>query len=72
VTCWELLAAEYILCRDDRVFAPDWSRRVAAQRLGVTARELPGGHSPFLARLLARPALLADELLAAAAAHGLG
>jgi len=34
---------------------------------GVTARELPGGHSPFLAC----PALLADELLAAAAANGL-
>jgi pimeloyl-ACP methyl ester carboxylesterase len=65
---WPGVPAEYILCRDDRVFAPDWSRRVAAERLGVTARELPGGHSPFLAR----PALLADELLAAAAAHGLG
>jgi hypothetical protein len=34
---------------------------------GFRAREQPGGHSPFLAR----PALLADELLAAAKAHGL-
>ena len=67
LTSWPGVPAEYILCRDDRVFAPDWSRRVAADRLGVTARELPGGHSPFLAR----PALLADELLTAAAAHGL-
>ena len=67
LTSWPGAPAEYILCAGDRVFAPGWSRRVAAQRLGVTARELPGGHSPFLAR----PALLADELLAAATAHGL-
>ncbi len=67
LTAWPDVPAEYILGREDRVFAPDWSRRVAAQRLGVTARELPGGHSPFLAR----PAALADELLDAAAAHGL-
>ena len=67
LTAWPDVPAEYILGREDRVFAADWSRRVAAQRLGVTARELPGGHSPFLAR----PADLAGELLNAAAAHGL-
>ncbi len=67
LTAWPDVPAEYILGQEDRVFAPDWSRRVAVHRLGVTARELPGGHSPFLAR----PAQLADELLAAAAAHGL-
>jgi hypothetical protein len=42
-------------------------RREKLPCLGVKPRELPGGHSPFLAR----PAALADELLAAAAAHGL-
>lgn len=51
----------------DRVISPAWSRHTARQRLGVTARELPGGHSPFLAQ----PAALADELLSAVAAHGL-
>jgi pimeloyl-ACP methyl ester carboxylesterase len=48
--------------------SPAWSRLAARQRLGVTARELDGGHSPFLAR----PAVLADELLLVARAHALG
>lgn len=65
---WPGVPAEYILCREDRMVLPDWSRRIARQRLGVTARELDGGHSPFLAR----PAALADELLSAARAHALG
>jgi pimeloyl-ACP methyl ester carboxylesterase len=64
---WPDTPVEYILGQEDRVISPDWSRHTARQRLGVTARELPGGHSPFLAR----PAALADELLSAAAAHGL-
>lgn len=67
LAAWPRVPAEYILGREDRVVSPAWSRHVAPQRLGVKARELPGGHSPFLAR----PAALADELLAAAAAHGL-
>ena len=37
---------------------PAWSRRTAAERLGVTPIELPGGHTPSLAR----PAALADAL----------
>jgi pimeloyl-ACP methyl ester carboxylesterase len=67
LTTWPSVPAEYILCREDRVISPAWSRHVVPQRLAVKAREFPGGHSPFLAR----PAALADELLAAAAAHGL-
>ena len=47
-----------ILGRDERVVSPDWSRRVARSRLGVEPVELPGGHSPFLAR----PAELANLL----------
>ena len=42
-------------------------RAVRALLMDPRERELPGGHSPFLAR----PAELADELLAAAAARGL-
>jgi pimeloyl-ACP methyl ester carboxylesterase len=49
-----------ILCREDRVTSPEWSRRVAPERLGRPALELEGGHSPFLAR----PAELADVLAA--------
>jgi pimeloyl-ACP methyl ester carboxylesterase len=49
-----------IVGAEDRVVAPGWSRRAARARLGVEAVELPGGHSP----MLARPAALAAALLA--------
>src|SRR5262249_53581133 len=39
-----------ILCRDDHAISPDWSRRVARERLGVPALELPGSHSSFASR----------------------
>jgi pimeloyl-ACP methyl ester carboxylesterase len=52
--------ATYILCRDDRVINPAWSRRAAAEILGVPPVEMDGGHSPFLSR----PAELADRLAA--------
>jgi Alpha/beta hydrolase family len=52
-------ARTYIVCADDRMVGPDWSRHVAAERLGADLIELPGGHSPFLSR----PAQLADILL---------
>ena len=39
-----------IVCSDDRVVSPDWSRRVARQRLGISCIELPGGHAPMLSR----------------------
>jgi pimeloyl-ACP methyl ester carboxylesterase len=48
----------YVLCREDRVVSPDWSRHVARGWLGVEPLELPGGHAPFLTR----PAELADLL----------
>jgi pimeloyl-ACP methyl ester carboxylesterase len=50
----------YILATDDLLVGPDWSRR-AATRLGADVLEIPGGHSPALAR----PAELADVLAAA-------
>ena len=53
------VAASYILCQDDRVITPEWSRYIAHQILDVTPIELPGGHSPFLSR----PQLLAQTLL---------
>jgi pimeloyl-ACP methyl ester carboxylesterase len=48
-----------ILCRDERVIAPAWSRTMSRELLGVEAVELDGGHSPFLSR----PAELADVLV---------
>jgi pimeloyl-ACP methyl ester carboxylesterase len=47
---WPPAARAYVLGRDDRAISPEWSRRVAAPRLGVAAVEIDGGHSPFLAR----------------------
>jgi pimeloyl-ACP methyl ester carboxylesterase len=49
---------KYILCRDDRIISPAWSRYAARKRLGVDAIELPGGHCPHLSR----PAHLASIL----------
>ncbi|OKH85909.1 hypothetical protein EB75_08930 [Mycobacterium sp. ST-F2] len=45
-----------VICSDDRMVNPDWSRRVARDRLGAHIIELPGSHSPFLSR----PSALAD------------
>lgn len=42
--------ATYVVCTDDRIVGPDWSRRVAPARLGADLIELPGGHSPYLSR----------------------
>jgi pimeloyl-ACP methyl ester carboxylesterase len=50
-----------IICTQDRVIQPAWSRRVATDRLGARVIELPGGHCPHVSR----PALLAEALIAA-------
>lgn len=49
---------KYIVCNDDRILSPIWSRYAARKRLGVDAIELPGGHCPHLSR----PAHLASLL----------
>jgi pimeloyl-ACP methyl ester carboxylesterase len=54
--------SSYIVCTEDRTIQPQWSRRAARDRLGVTAIELPGGHCPYVSR----PAELADALAALA------
>ena len=48
----------YVLCTEDRIVNPDWSRRVARERLDAELVELPGSHSPFLSR----PDALAEVL----------
>jgi pimeloyl-ACP methyl ester carboxylesterase len=50
----------YVVCSEDRIINPDWSRRVAPERLDAELVELPGSHSPFLSR----PAALAEVLCA--------
>jgi pimeloyl-ACP methyl ester carboxylesterase len=50
----------YVVCTEDAIVNPDWSRRVARDRLDAELVELPGSHSPFLSR----PAELAALLLA--------
>jgi hypothetical protein len=39
-----------IVATDDRVVSPQWSRRIAPERLGVEAVEFASSHSPMLAR----------------------
>lgn len=51
--------ATYVVCADDRIVNPEWSRRTAAS-VADSLIELPGGHSPFLSR----PLDVRDVLLA--------
>jgi len=53
--------ATYVVAAEDRIISPAWSRRAAAERLGVEAIELPGSHSPYLARPAVLAELLADQ-----------
>jgi hypothetical protein len=50
--------ASSIVGVDDRAISTDWSRRVAAERLGVEAIDFRSSHSP----MLSRPADLANLL----------
>ena len=52
------LRTEMIVGVSDRVVSPDWSRRVARDRLGVEPVEIPTGHFP----MVTHPELLAREL----------
>ncbi len=47
---WPDVPSSVIVCRDDRSFDPEWIRSSARERLGVTAIEIDGAHSPFLTR----------------------
>lgn len=53
------VASSVIFGQQDPAIGAGWLRRVAQERFGNEAHELPGGHSPFLAR----PAALADILV---------
>ena len=47
-----------VVCSEDQVVNPDWSKRMARD-IGADIVELPGSHSPFLSR----PSELAEVLL---------
>jgi pimeloyl-ACP methyl ester carboxylesterase len=53
-----------VLGADDRAINPNWSRFVARERLGVVPIELPGSHSPFIARPAQLAAVLARAVKA--------
>ncbi|MEA2142119.1 MAG: hypothetical protein QOI64_549 [Solirubrobacteraceae bacterium] len=57
---WPDVPTRYLLCRGDRMFPAEWTRRLVRERLGITPDEIDGGHCPFLSR----PGELADRLVA--------
>jgi pimeloyl-ACP methyl ester carboxylesterase len=59
LTKFPTVKTTYVVCSDDQMLRPEWSRRTARERIDAELIELPGGHSPFYSR----PAVLADVLL---------
>jgi len=57
VAAWRTRPTDYVVCTDDPIL-PRSSQHALADRAGATRHELPGDHSPFVAR----PAELADLL----------
>jgi pimeloyl-ACP methyl ester carboxylesterase len=47
---WPDVPTRFLLCRDDRLFPASFLRRVAHERLGLTADEIDGGHCVALNR----------------------
>lgn len=56
------LPTRFLLCREDRFFPAEFLRRVARDRLGVEAEEVPGGHCA----MLSHPREIAAALLRSA------
>jgi pimeloyl-ACP methyl ester carboxylesterase len=55
---WPDVPTRYLLCRQDRMFPPEWMREVVRARLGIEPDEIDSGHCPALSR----PRELADRL----------
>lgn len=53
------VSTTYVVCTEDQILRPEWSRRIARERIEADLIELPGDHSPFYSR----PSVLADTLL---------
>ena len=57
------LPTHYVVCDDDRLVNPVWSRQFARERLGAHLIVLPGSHSPFLSRPGHLATVLEDALV---------
>ena len=58
LAAWPDVPTSVVSGRDDRFFPVEFQRRLAAERLGCTVDEIPGGHLVALSR----PVELADYL----------
>jgi pimeloyl-ACP methyl ester carboxylesterase len=56
---WPRVPTRFILCSEDRLFPPEFMRRLVADRLGIVPEEIPAGHYAPLSRPLELAALLA-------------
>jgi pimeloyl-ACP methyl ester carboxylesterase len=63
---WPEVPTRVLAPREDRLFPLAFQRRIALERLGLPAEEMPGGHLP----MLARPGELADRLKALSVGDG--
>ena len=57
---WPAVPTRVLIGRDDRFFPAEFQRRIARDRLGLAADEIPGGHLVALSN----PSGLADRLVA--------
>ena len=55
---WPSVKSSYVVCAEDRVLSPAWSRRIAKERLGSEPIEMVSGHCPYVSH----PSELADAL----------
>jgi pimeloyl-ACP methyl ester carboxylesterase len=55
---WPSVPTRVVAARDDRFFPAEFQRRVARERLGISADEMPGGHLVALSQPVELPARL--------------
>jgi hypothetical protein len=66
LSAWPAIPTRFVLCTEDRFFPAGFTRRVAAERLGIVPDEITAGHCVALSR----PKELADMLAGYAASPG--
>ncbi|MFI6393674.1 alpha/beta fold hydrolase [Nonomuraea sp. NPDC050547] len=59
LAAWPDVPTRFVLCAEDRVFPPEFMRRLAADRLGIVPDEIAGSHCVALSR----PKQVADLLV---------
>ena len=55
---WPKVPQDYIVCNDDKIVNPEWSRYAVNNWLHANLIEFPSGHSPFLSKPQQLAALL--------------